>query len=281
MARTKQTKPTACSSELGDGDFAVNYNPKTGRPIRKSLKADSPFVDSAVAISDDEDSDDEEAVPVPRSRKRKRSPSPPLSGVADDLDALTDNEAIWTNEHDDDVVVRSGKGLGITGLPAVTGGMQFTLRDIVVNVPVGHKGPIVLHLSADSAPTTPAAPVEVPTLPQKSKQRKRNRKEPKPTKSAGAGFLDLPAELRNEIYRLTFVANGRLNFGCPMNFGRSVALLRTCRQVHGEGRGILYAENEFFFNRRTSRYGSFWEEEWRELGFRVSSLDICFGRHSC
>lgn len=33
------------------------------------------------------------------------------------------------------------------------------------------------------------------------------------------------------------------------------------------GRSILYSENRFNIERRTQRYGSFWENEWRELGF--------------
>lgn len=33
------------------------------------------------------------------------------------------------------------------------------------------------------------------------------------------------------------------------------------------GRSILYSENKFNIERRTQRYGSFWENEWRELGF--------------
>lgn len=272
MARTKQKKAIAISSELGAGDFAVSYNSRTGRPIRKAQKADSPFVDSAVAISDEESSEDEALLTLTsRSRKRKRSPSPPLSDQDDDSPALTN----YDGESDvDEIEVRPRKRLATPAMPTApvtSQGLQFVLKNLVVNVPLGHIGPVVLQLSPDVAVTTPMAPLEAVKIPVQPKGRKSSRKQTKNAQKTQAGFLELPAELRNEIYRLVFVTDGRLNFGAPTNFGRSAAFLRTCRQVHEESRSILYGENDFYFNRRTSRYGSFWEDEWRELGFRVRS----------
>jgi hypothetical protein len=78
---------------------------------------------------------------------------------------------------------------------------------------------------------------------------------------------ELPAELRNEIYRAVLVASKPLEFSEPDNFSRSSALLRTCHQIHEEGRSILYSENHFRLARRAHRYGSFWEKEWSELGY--------------
>ncbi|KAK5124537.1 hypothetical protein LTR85_001754 [Meristemomyces frigidus] len=261
MARTKSTRPTALSSELGDGDFAINYNSRTGRPIRKARKADSPFVDSAIAISDEESSEDEIVHALTsRSRKRKRSLSPLLSDIDDDVETFSEN---GSSDHDA-IEVRPPPALAATTIP----GMQVTLKNIVINVPPGHVGPIVLHLNPEMLVQPPPLPVKTGNSRQTPRVEKRRRTKQRHSNEPRAGFLDLPAELRNEIYRLTFVGDGRLNFANPTTFSKSAAFLRTCSQVHDEARSILYAENDFFFARRTSRYGSFWEDEWKELGFR-------------
>ncbi|KAK4548883.1 hypothetical protein LTR36_008656 [Oleoguttula mirabilis] len=261
MAETRPSRPPALSSELGDSDFAINYNSRTGRPIRNARKADSPFVDSAVAISDEESSDDEAVQALAsRSRKRQRSPSPPLSDIDSDLETLS---ADGESDHDA-IEVRPRSGLVATA----TSGVQITLKDIVINVPPGHVGPIVLHLTPEMTAQPPVMPVKTAANGKVPKERKRPSKKQCHSTEKHAGFLDLPAELRNEIYRLVFVGEGRLKFANPTTFGRSAAFLRTCSQVHEEGRSILYAENDFYFARRMSRYGSFWEDEWKELGFR-------------
>ncbi|KAH9807340.1 hypothetical protein Tdes44962_MAKER06376 [Teratosphaeria destructans] len=274
MARLSSHEKAAPSSELGDGDFAVTYNRRTGRPIRRSLaaiKAASPFVDSAVAISDEEGSDDEGELTTV-SRKRKRSPSPPLS-VANEPDPL-DSACESLDESDDDEAIRLGSAKPPSqSSPAPSGTMQITLKDITINVPAGHQGPIVLHLEPSTA--TAAVPAaSASRTPKKSRKkvktaaRGRRKGNSQGASKGRAGFLDLPAELRNEIYRLVFVSEEHFNFGGPTNFSRGAAFLRTCSQIHAEARSILYGENEFYFNRRTSRYGSFWENDWRELGYR-------------
>ncbi|KAF2773735.1 hypothetical protein EJ03DRAFT_305317 [Teratosphaeria nubilosa] len=263
MARLESHDNAAPSSELGEGDFAVNYNRRTGRPIRRSLaasKAASPFVDSAVAISDEEGSDDDgESITV--SRKRKRTPSPPLS-EANESDPL-DSACESLDESDEDEAIHVGTG---SAKPS-------TQSNITINVPAGHQGPIVLHLEPSA--TTVAVPAAPTSRAPKTSQKKvktatRGRKKgtSQGASKGRAGFLDLPAELRNEIYRLVFVSEEHFNFGGPTNFSRGAAFLRTCSQIHAEARSILYGENEFYFNRRTSRYGSFWENDWRELGYR-------------
>lgn len=278
MARTKPAKQAsqAMSSELGNGDFAVNFNTRTGRPIRKARKADSPFVDSAIAITDEETSEDE-AVPMltSRSRKRKRSPSPPLSDSDADEEELSDD---GESDHDA-IAVRPRCGPELDSTPGM---MQVVLKDITINVPPGHVGPLVLHI-------TPELMVPMPVAPTQTSKRQMSRDQKRPTKkqcqsaepNTRAGFLDLPAELRNEIYRMTFVGEGRLTFANPTSFSKSAAFLRTCSQVHEEARSILYAENEFLFARRTSRYGSFWEDEWKELGFRVSVCEVASTVSDC
>ncbi|KAE9962300.1 hypothetical protein BLS_000515 [Venturia inaequalis] len=70
------------------------------------------------------------------------------------------------------------------------------------------------------------------------------------------GFLDLPGELRNRIYRFLFVEEDAFIFNRPWEsshqhagqFNKTSAaaqMLRTCKQVYSEGVTILYGENKF------------------------------------
>ncbi|KAF2736160.1 hypothetical protein EJ04DRAFT_575624 [Polyplosphaeria fusca] len=86
-----------------------------------------------------------------------------------------------------------------------------------------------------------------------------NPAQPKPNKAAQkilnsqsadnsrAGFLDLPAELRNVVYRDLFVFPGyvRLLYLSPTKVS-ALALLRTCKQVHHEAASVLYGTNSFY-----------------------------------
>ncbi|EME42148.1 hypothetical protein DOTSEDRAFT_175017 [Dothistroma septosporum NZE10] len=255
MARMKQLKRNV-SPELGEGDFAINFN-ANGRAIRKcrTRQRDSPFEDSAIAISDDSEDDtdeiDGEVIPVAPTRKRKRSPSPEDSLPPDHFEALseTDSDA---SEHN----LPDSPSAGLAG---------HTTVHLTLNIPVGHQGPITLHLDPKTITSQPAPYSRPDRLTQSTMARLNARSKSKSSKYAG--FLDLPAELRNEIYRMIFTSEQAINFGCPDNFSRSGQLLRACNQVHEEGRSILYGENRFVVERRTQRYGSFWENEWRELGY--------------
>lgn len=64
----------------------------------------------------------------------------------------------------------------------------------------------------------------------------------------GTGFLTLPPELRNKVYRLLFTAKKDLIFNFPKNFCLSSTFLRTCRQIHEEGCGILYGKTPLFLS---------------------------------
>ncbi|CAK1366783.1 hypothetical protein CB0940_10152 [Cercospora beticola] len=259
MPRTKKQKRNNLSSELGNGDFAIDYNAK-GRAIRKcrTQQRESPFEDSAVAISDNESDYEEETVgdviSVAPAKKRKRSPSPLARLPSDDVANFSDSSM---SDAEEESTLRT--------TPPATG----TTVHLTVNIPPGHQGPITLNIDPKnfaSCQSVSASPCKPDRLTQTTLTRLNTRSVPKTKKYAG--FLDLPAELRNDIYRLIFVTeNATINFATPDNFSRSAALLRTCRQVYEEGRSILYSENAFAIERRTQRYGSFWEHEWRELGY--------------
>ncbi|CAK4025621.1 Hypothetical predicted protein [Lecanosticta acicola] len=260
MPRTKKIARTAPSSELGEGNWAIDFN-QNGRAVRKcrTQARASPFQDSAVAISDpedddlDDDDDADEVVKVASSRKRKRSPSPdlPLPSDVPHLRSHSDSDSSDT-EHTE------------TPTPALAG---HTTLHLTVNIPLGHQGPITLHLDPNNFPTSYRTPsfAKPDRLTQATLARLTARS--KSRSSTRAGFLDLPAELRNDIYRMVFVGERKVNFSNPDNFSRTAALLRSCRQVYEEGRSILYSENTFAIERRTQRYGSLWENEWRELGY--------------
>jgi thermostable 8-oxoguanine DNA glycosylase len=90
----------------------------------------------------------------------------------------------------------------------------------------------------------------------------------KPNTTSKRSFLDLPAEIRNQIYRLALVSEEKLDFAYPSNFSRSSSLLQTCRQVHEEGRTILYSENTFYFQRRKKERAVRWTTDVYEIGYK-------------
>ncbi|KAI9772112.1 MAG: hypothetical protein M1840_001400 [Geoglossum simile] len=92
------------------------------------------------------------------------------------------------------------------------------------------------------------------------------------------GFLDLPPEIRNEIYKILFVAERhRIRFcsqGDIQNCGGrevavrySSAFLRTCRQINQEGSAVLYGANEYIFERSSRPRGRWFEEKWKQVGY--------------
>ncbi|KAI5364000.1 hypothetical protein Slin15195_G096550 [Septoria linicola] len=256
MAPTKKQKRNNVSMELQGGQTLPSRNTK-GRAVRKcrTQQRDSPFEDSAVAISDDESDYQEETIgdviSVAPSKKRRRSPSPLARLPSDDVANVSDSS--MSDAEDEPAITQAGA----------------TTIHLTVNIPPGHQGPITLNLDPRKFNTTQST-FSSPSKPDRLAQTTLNRLNARSISKSSkyAGFLDLPAELRNDIYRLVFVTERpTINFAQPDNFSRSAALLRTCRQVYEEGRSILYTENAFAVERRTQRYGSFWENEWRELGY--------------
>lgn len=258
MPKAKRKRSADLSSELGSGNFAIDYNAR-GRAIRKcrTQTRESTLDDSAIAISDmeqeggdsgddtdddeeDEDKDEEEeeeeegddddgdddddealymgdstlAAPV---KKRKRSPSPPAPFPSDNVTALSDSSLSEAEE---------------AKLSHPSPFAAGTTLHLTVNIPAGHVGPITLHLDPKqfASSQNSSCSWHPNILAQTTLARLNARSMPETTKYAG--FLDLPAELRNEIYRMIFVTKRPINFATPDNFGRSAALLRTSRQVH-------------------------------------------------
>ncbi|KAI9811165.1 MAG: hypothetical protein M1827_005616 [Pycnora praestabilis] len=86
---------------------------------------------------------------------------------------------------------------------------------------------------------------------------------------AGLSFNNLPPELRNKVYRMLFVDSGSIDFRTEVSdTSRSSNFLATCRQVHAEGRTVLYGENEFKFGRVPMKRGRYFDRFWTEIGYK-------------
>lgn len=150
---------------------------------------------------------------------------------------------------------------------------------LTIEVPPGHQGPLVVNLDINSL--LAQAQSQIRPLPSYLFPRSQSCADSgysstssvvsevsKPSIPSKRSFLDLPAEIRNQIYRLAFVSEEKLDFAYPSNFSRSSSLLQTCRQVHEEGRSILYSENTFYFQRRKKEQSSRWTTNVFEIGYK-------------
>jgi hypothetical protein len=150
---------------------------------------------------------------------------------------------------------------------------------LTIEVPPGHEGPFVVNLDIKSL--LAQAQSQTRLLPTCLSPRSQSCADSgysstssdtseisKPNTTSKRSFLDLPAEIRNQIYRLTFVSQEKLDFAYPDNFSRSSSLLQTCRQVHEEGRTILYSENTFYFQRRKKERAVRWTTDVYEIGYK-------------
>lgn len=223
----------------------IKFNTKTGRPIRanagrKSLNPGYMDTTEVVGLLSDEESaeedawEDEEVLSAKKklkhrlTLKRKRSPSPP--------------PPILSPAHSDFDFLRGGSPDFSINSPADQKSISPTLPPIhlTINIPPGFEGPLRIELDPSKLvqPAGQRVSYVRPGFMPKSNSAKKWK-----------GFLDIPAELRNEIYRHVLVKKSKVSFAHPANFPRTAALLRTCRQVYEEARGILYSENEFRFER--------------------------------
>ena len=219
----KRHKRNSPSSELGEGDFAINKDEK-GRAIRKCRTSQliSPFEDSTAAISDDESEpeveleDIDDVIPVAPLKKRRRSPSPVGRTMPSDDDVANASDSSDSDAEE---------------VPQMAPQAAGTTIHLTVNIPPGHQGLITLNLDPKNFASAPSVSPKPDKLTQATLARINARSVSK--KKKFAGFLDLPAELRNDIYRMIFVTERpTINFAQPDNLSRSAALLRTCRQVY-------------------------------------------------
>ncbi|KAG8623755.1 hypothetical protein KVT40_008731 [Elsinoe batatas] len=241
----------------------------SGRPVRRPSKKikETAFTDSTFAISDESSASEVEtdiiaAIP---SRKRKRTPPP----------ALTPARFLETSARStpapQPAVDNSSSYTTITK-PSTASNQPISLT---FNIPLGFEGPLTINIDANDLVKTSqaqAAPLSISRLatPPAAKTSASRKATEVTSKSlpGKVGFLDLPPEIRNEIYRATFIKDQRrFNFSTPSNFQRTTALLRTCRQAAHEGASMLYSESEFYFRRNTSSRTPLWTTDSKEIGF--------------
>ncbi|KXS99159.1 hypothetical protein AC578_9821 [Pseudocercospora eumusae] len=91
-----------------------------------------------------------------------------------------------------------------------------------------------------------------------------------------APFLNLPAELRNDIYRLTLTSEEPIHLmdGKLLDGPGEPALLAVCKQTRHEATRIWYEENAFEYEETSTTFGCF---EWTLLADWLGKL----GRHRC
>lgn len=81
------------------------------------------------------------------------------------------------------------------------------------------------------------------------------------------GFMDLPGELRNQVYVLAFKKKAQIEFKSRTGFSHSAAFLRVNKAVYNEARNILYGENRFVFEQSTSKVGNYFDNDWKEVNY--------------
>lgn len=84
------------------------------------------------------------------------------------------------------------------------------------------------------------------------------------------GFLDLPSELRNRVYRYALVQDKTIEFPPDWHYPQKTSggqLLATCQQIEKEASEILYGENSFKLSRDRRSRGKFYETKWQEVGW--------------
>lgn len=274
MMSAKRSRET--SEELGSGGFDIAYNEQTGRPIRKSAgrrSLESAMIDideAAADITDYDESDretqDDDAISLLPPSKKRRLPSTPLrpDGFSPTLSYMPDFPMI-RNEFGAillDSPVEDNNDEASTHIPEAL--------HLTINIPPGFEGPLKIDIPR-TALTLPAS-----NLVESSSESKSLFAPSHPISKAcidrdGSetwGWSTFPAEIRNRIYRLLFVQDRPFKFYAPLNFDCSSQFLRTCKQVHSEGREILYSENSFIFSRNTHLRGPYWEYIQMEIGFK-------------
>ncbi|KAK6000832.1 hypothetical protein QM012_003557 [Aureobasidium pullulans] len=248
-ARKTQTTATKPSSRDIDTDtFENTYLPNLHSMDATTTK---PMMDPY-----NDDRDHHYSSPL----KRKRSlypPSSPRLPAGSDSDSASDSEFLEPR-------------------PVLQDPLPMALT---IEVPPGHEGPLVVNIDINSL-LAQAQSLTRPFLTSLSSRSTScadsgysstssvTSEISKPSTASKRSFLDLPAEIRNQIYRLTFVSDERLDFAYPNNFSRSSSFLQTCRQVHEEGRSILYSENTFYFQRRKKEQAVRWSTDVFEVGYK-------------
>ncbi|KIX10344.1 uncharacterized protein Z518_01426 [Rhinocladiella mackenziei CBS 650.93] len=280
--------PTTRKKSFGSTQPPPAIFPDISSPLpagfRPKSKDDDPFEQTFNPFNDDpsdHDSDHSEFGKV-RAGKRKKSLKSKEDAKkrkfqimrrhdpAPELPDLSDEEVIPDSEHDE----KHHGVLSVNRQSAPASGKDAQLPPVIsiqVNSTTDRKIVVNLSLADLLMPTTVSVPEssiqtsdmgDDPGLEMEGNTLVGGTQKP-----TYAGFLDLPEELRRPIYRNVF-CGPPVDFDVRTDFGRSSALLRICKIVHEEGRKILYGENSFHFARSEEMRGKYWEQHWKEVGYK-------------
>lgn len=188
--------------------------------------------------------------------------TPPLSANADDqfpdLPTPTDETAWAVKEAAKSDPLPKVVTIQVNGNAGVMGTINLNLADILTSagltMAISPVAPASQHLM-------PANPITAASIDETSDP------DQHPADTA-TGFMKLPAELRDRIYRLLMVGKKPVDFDSPSDFNRSAALLRTCKTIHEEATEVLYGQNSFHFARTRKYRGKYWEQSWYEVGYQ-------------
>ena len=226
----------------------VEHNPQNGRPVRKSAGKNEFHEMGYVSWKALQDEDITDGEPTEADRARaKRQRQLEASG----------------NSTNDSRVQEPGNGLVFTS----TETLPHRVR-CLINIPPAQPGPFVTYLTANDITSVTEMTLSltlrdaIPSLvagdmPGGTTGRPHGR----------FGFLKLPPELRNKVYRSLFVADWGLNFDTCENLCLSASFLSTCHTVYKEASPVLYGANSFFFKRRNLRRGHYFDRTWQEIGY--------------
>ena len=270
MAVTRKRKASAATPKAQTTGSPVTNPTATSinaKASRVDYKDDDPFYQ---VLNDSSDSGGESDVSnYERRKRRKKRPTMTNKrkskkkvfspGPAPEAPEMSDNEYDSSDEENSPTIrqpdlhsiVSKGANPGVVNIqiPALRSpaNLNLNLGDLLT-----HAG-VQLNLQSQATPVSITSPESTVAA--------------EGTSEEVTGFLKLPEELRNKVYRFAFVSSAPIVFYSRDNFMRSAQFLTTCRTVAVEGADILYGENSFHFSRTADKRGSYHDKVWKEIGY--------------
>ncbi len=272
MAVTRKRKAPATTPKVQTSGTPATEPTSTttqGKASRVDYKDDDPFYE---VLNESSDSDGESDVSEYKSRKRRKkvaktnkrksknkffSPgpapeAPEMSEDENDTDFSEDGSFSSVKQAGVNSIVSTAANPGVLNIqipalrsPAI---LNLNLGDLLAQVGVQ------LNLRSPATPDSIAS-VDTATITAEASE-------------PDTGFLELPKELRDKVYRYLFVASTPIIFRNRDDFERSAQFLTTCHTVATEGAIVLYGENSFHFSRTADKRGSYCDKVWKEIGYK-------------
>lgn len=271
MAVTRNRKASAATPKAQTSLSPVTNPTATSinaKVSRVEYKDDDPFYE---VLNESSDSGGESDVSEYEGRKRRRKmptktnkrkpkkkafspgPAPEAPEMSDNEYDISDDENSSTVKQPDlNSIVSTGANPGVLNIqiPALRSPANLNLN----------LGDLLAHAGVQLNLQSQATPVSVTSL--------ESTLSAEETSEQVTGFLKLPKELRDKVYRYAFVVGAPIIFHLRDNFKRSAQFLTTCRTVAAEGAVILYGENSFHFSRTADKRGLYHDKVWKEIGYK-------------